>query len=86
VIVTKIGASRPSDKSWVHALSGEELIDAVHDDLGNLGLDALGVVNLRVGGIMGPPGDSIEEPLSVLAELKRQGLVCHLGVSDVTPT
>jgi pyridoxine 4-dehydrogenase len=83
VIVTKVGARRPEDKSWVHALSRQELIDAVHDNLRNLGLDSLHVVNLRVGGAMGPSEGSIEEPLTVLAELKRQGLVRHLGLSNV---
>ena len=62
VIVTKLGARRGEDKSWVHALSRQELIDAVHDNLRNLGLDALDVVNLRVGGVMGPSEGSIEEP------------------------
>jgi aryl-alcohol dehydrogenase-like predicted oxidoreductase len=85
VIVTKVGARRPEDKSWVHALSRQELIDAVHSNLQNLGLDTLDVVNLRVGGVMAPSEGSIEEPLTVLAELKRQGLVRHLGVSNVTP-
>jgi pyridoxine 4-dehydrogenase len=85
VIVTKLGARRGSDKSWIHALSREGLIDGVHDNLRNLGLDALDVVNLRVGGIMEPREESIEEPLTVLAELKRQGLVRHIGLSNVTP-
>src|SRR2546422_10026931 len=85
VIVTKVGARRGEDKSWLHALSPQELIDAVHDNLRNLGLDKLDVVNLRVGGVMGPSEGSIEEPLTVLAELKRQGLIRHLGVSNVTP-
>jgi aryl-alcohol dehydrogenase-like predicted oxidoreductase len=85
VIVTKVGARRPPDKSWVHALSRQELIDAVHDNLRNLELDALDVVNLRVGGVMGPSEGSIEEPLTVLAELKRQGLIRHLGLSNVSP-
>lgn len=85
VIVTKVGARRPEDKSWVHALSRQELIDAVHDNLRNLGLDTLDVVNLRVGGIMGPSEGSIEEPLTVLAELKQQGLIRHLGLSNVSP-
>src|SRR5882672_11281845 len=75
VIVTKVGARRPADKSWVHALSGQELIDGIHDNLRNLGLDALDVVNLRVGGVMGPSAGSIAEPLTVLAGLKRQGLI-----------
>jgi pyridoxine 4-dehydrogenase len=85
VIVTKVGARRGADKSWIHALSRQELIDAVHDNLRNLGLDKLDVVNLRVGGVMGPTEGSIEEPLTVLAELKRQGLIRHLGVSNVSP-
>jgi pyridoxine 4-dehydrogenase len=85
VIVTKVGARRPPDKSWAHALSRQELIDAVHDNLRNLGLDTLDVVNLRVGGVMGPSEGSIEEPLTVLAELKGRGLVRHLGLSNVSP-
>jgi pyridoxine 4-dehydrogenase len=85
VIVTKVGGRRGTDKSWIHALSRQELIDAVHDNLRNLGLDRLDVVNLRVGGVMGPSEGSIEEPLTVLAELKGQGLIRHLGVSNVTP-
>jgi aryl-alcohol dehydrogenase-like predicted oxidoreductase len=83
-IVTKVGARRGADKSWTHALSPEELLDGVHDNLRNLGLDALDVVNLRVGGIMEPSEGSIEEPLTVLAELKRQGLIRQIGVSNVT--
>jgi aryl-alcohol dehydrogenase-like predicted oxidoreductase len=85
VIVTKVGARRGEDKSWFHALSPQELIDAVHDNLRNLGLDTLDVVNLRVGDVMGPSEGSIEEPLTVLAELKRQGLIRHLGLSNVSP-
>jgi pyridoxine 4-dehydrogenase len=85
VIVTKVGARRGADKSWIHALSRQELIDAVHDNLQNLGLDKLDVVNLRVGDVMGPVDGSIEQPLTVLAELKRQGLIRHLGLSNVTP-
>jgi pyridoxine 4-dehydrogenase len=85
VIVTKLGARRGEDKSWIHALSRQELIDGAHDNLRNLGLDALDVVNLRVGGIMGPTEGSIEEPLTVLAELKQQGLIRHLGLSNVSP-
>jgi pyridoxine 4-dehydrogenase len=85
VIVTKVGARRGEDKSWIHALSRQELIDGVHDNLRNLGLDKLDVVNLRVGGVAGPTEGSIEEPLTVLAELKRQGLIRHLGLSNVTP-
>src|SRR5437868_9691027 len=79
VIATKVGARRGADKSWIHALSRQELIDGVHDNLRNLGIDRLDVVNLRVGGVMEPSEGSIEEPLTVLAELKRQGLVRHIG-------
>ncbi len=85
VIVTKVGARRGADKSWIHALSRQELIDAVHDNLRNLGLEKLDVVNLRMGGVLKPSEGSIEEPLTVLAELQRQGLIRHLGVSNVTP-
>jgi aryl-alcohol dehydrogenase-like predicted oxidoreductase len=85
VIVTKVGARRGADKSWTHALSRQELIDAVHDNLRNLGLDKLDVVNLRVGEVLKPSEGSIEEPLTVLAELQRQGLIRHLGLSNVTP-
>jgi len=85
VIVTKVGARRGADKSWIPALSRQELIDAVHDNLKNLGLDALDVINLRVGGFMEPSEGSIAEPLSVLAELKNQGLIRHIGLSNVTP-
>ncbi len=85
MIVTKVGARRGEDKSWIHALSRQELIDGVHDNLRNLGLDALDVVNLRVGGITGPTEGSIEEPLTVLVELKRQGLIRHIGLSNVSP-
>ena len=84
VIVTKVGARRGEDKSWIHALSRQELVDGVHDNLRNLGLDRLDVVNLRVGGVMGPSEGSIEEPLTALAELKRQGLIRHLGLSNVS--
>src|SRR5213593_393955 len=85
VIVTKVGARRGADKSWIPALSRQELIDAVHDNLRNLGLDKLDVVNLRVGEVLKPSEGSIEEPLTVLAELQRQGLIRHLGLSNVTP-
>jgi pyridoxine 4-dehydrogenase len=85
VIVTKLGARRGPDKSWPHARSRQELIDGVHDNLRNLGLDRLDVVNLRVGGVDRPSEGSIEEPLTVLAELKRQGLIRHLGLSNIAP-
>jgi aryl-alcohol dehydrogenase-like predicted oxidoreductase len=85
VIVTKLGARRGADKSWLHALSRQALIDGTLDNLRNLGRDTLDVVNLRVGGVMGPSDGSIEEPLTVLAELQRQGLIRHIGLSNVTP-
>jgi pyridoxine 4-dehydrogenase len=86
VIVTKISARRGADGSWLPAMSREELIQAVHDNLRNLGLDALEVVNFRsMHGIHGPAEGSIEAPLTVLAELQRQGLVRHIGLSNVTP-
>jgi pyridoxine 4-dehydrogenase len=84
VIVTKLGARRGAEKSWIPALSRQELIDGVHDNLRNLSLDTLDVVNLRVGGFTEPSEGSIAEPLSVLAELKRQGLIRHIGLSNVT--
>jgi len=85
VIVTKVGARRGEDKSWLPALARQELIDAVHDNLRNLGVDKLDVVNLRVGGFTEPSKGSIEEPLTILAELKRQGVIRHLGLSNVSP-
>ena len=85
VIVTKLGARRGEDKSWIPALSRKELIDGAHDNLRNLGVERLDVVNLRVGGFTEPSEGSIEEPLSVLAELKRQGLIGHIGLSNITP-
>ena len=86
VIVTKVGARRGEDGSWNHALSRQELIEGVHANLRNLGVNTLDVVNLRVGGMMGPSEGSIGEPLNVLAELKRQGLIHHIGLSNITPT
>jgi aryl-alcohol dehydrogenase-like predicted oxidoreductase len=85
VIVTKIGARRGQDASWIPALSRQEIIDGIHDNLRNLGLDKLDVVNLRVGGIEGPVEGSIAEPLTVLAELQQQGVIQHLGLSNVSP-
>lgn len=85
VIVTKLGARRGADKSWIHALSRQELIEGVHDNLKNLGLDHIEVANLRVGGMAEPIEGSIEEPLAVLADLKRQGLIRHIGLSNVSP-
>ena len=86
VIVTKIGARRGSDGSWVSAFSPAELTQAVHDNLRNLGLDALDVVNLRcMFSVHGPADGSIEQPLNALVELQRKGLVRHIGLSNVTP-
>ena len=85
VIVTKIGARRGEDGSWLPAFSREALTQAVHDNLRNLGLDVLDVVNLRIMfDAHGPAEGSIEAPLTVLAELQRQGLVRHIGLSNVT--
>jgi len=86
VIVTKLGARRGDDASWIPAHSRQELIDGVHDNLRNLGLDHLDIVNLRVGAVLEPSEGSIEESLTVLAELKRQGLIRHIGLSNITPT
>ena len=85
VIVTKVGARRGPDKSWPAALSREELTQAVHDNLRNLGLEALQIVNLRVGGPFGPNQNAIEEPLTVLADLQKQGLIRHIGLSNISP-
>jgi len=82
-IVTKVGARRGPNGSWEPALGKHALIDAVHSNLRNLGVEALDVVNLRVGPPLHPDGDSIAEPWSVLAELARQGLIRHLGLSTV---
>ena len=86
VIVTKVGARRGDDKSWNPAFSPEELTQAVHDNLRNLGLDVLDVVNLRaMFSAHGPAEGSLEAPLTALAELQRKGLVRHIGLSNVTP-
>ena len=85
VIVTKLGARRGADKSWIPARSRQELIDGAHDNLRNLCLDHLEVVNLRVGGFTQPIEGSIAEPLSALVDLKREGLVRHIGLSNITP-
>jgi pyridoxine 4-dehydrogenase len=82
-IVTKVGALRDEQGNWPHALSRDELRQAISDNLGRLGLDAMDVVNLRVGGFDSPTPGSIEEPFTVLAELQREGLIRHLGLSTV---
>ncbi|MGW2635603.1 oxidoreductase [Streptomyces sp. NPDC001348] len=87
VIVTKVGARRTPDKEWPAALSPRELREAVHANLRHLGRDRLDVVNLRIvaeGGGIGPDG-SLAEPFGALAELREEGLIRHLGVSNVTP-
>ena len=84
VIVTKVGAVRGDDASWIPALTPADLTHAVHDNLRNLGVDALDVVNLRVGGLHGPSEASIGEQFATLVGLQRQGLIKHLGLSNVT--
>src|SRR5579863_10156843 len=84
VLVTKVGARRGEDSSWIPALSRQELIDGVEDNLRNLGVDVLDVVNLRVGGFTAPGDGPIEGPFSVLAELRSHGKIRELGVSNVT--
>jgi aryl-alcohol dehydrogenase-like predicted oxidoreductase len=85
VLVTKVGARRGPDKSWNPAFSREDLTQAVHDNLRNLGLEALDVVNLRLMfDVHGPAEGPIEEPLGVLADLQRQGLIRHIGLSNAT--
>jgi len=87
VIVTKLGARRPSDGSWQPAISPEDLTAGVHDNLRNLGLDALDIVNYRaMGSIHGPKEGSIAEEVRVLADLRRKGLIRHIGISNVTAT
>ncbi|WP_213938979.1 aldo/keto reductase family oxidoreductase [Pseudomonas sp. dw_612] len=87
VIVTKVGAQRGTDGSWKPAQTPAELVQAVHDNLRNLGRDVMDVVNYRAWGNLHSPGDeSIEEQFTALAELQRQGLIRHLGVSNVTAT
>ncbi len=85
VIVTKLGARRPADKSWLPAISPQELTSGVHDNLRNLGLEVLDIVNYRaMGSGQGPEEGSIAEQVTVLADLKRKGLIRHIGVSNVT--
>ncbi len=87
VIVTKLGGRRPPDQSWQPAISPQELTAGVHDNLRNLGLDALDIVNYRVMGAgHGPEEGSIAEQVTVLAELRRKGLIRHIGLSNVTAT
>jgi len=83
-IVTKLGAMRGDDASWIMARSPADLTQGVHDNLRNLGVDVIDVVNLRVGGIHDPIEGSIEQAFTTLAELQQQGLIRHLGLSNVT--
>jgi pyridoxine 4-dehydrogenase len=83
-LVTKVGALRDAEGGWFKALAPDQLRQAVHDNLNHLGLDALDVVNLRVGAVEGPEPGSIAEPFTVLAELQQEGLIKHLGVSTVS--
>lgn len=82
-IVTKIGFMRGADQSWLPAASSQQLRDAVHDNLRNLNLDVLDVVNLRAPGIAGPDGSSLADPLATLLRLKEEGLIRHIGLSNV---
>ena len=87
VLVTKIGARRDQQGNWLSAFSRDEMTAAVHDNLRRLGRDVLDVVNLRLMfSPLGPAEGSLEEPLTILAELQQQGLIKHLGISNVTPT
>jgi pyridoxine 4-dehydrogenase len=83
-IVTKVGARRDAEGGWPHARLPEELRSAVHDNLRNLGLDALDAVNLRLGGFDGPEPGSVEEQFSALAQMQQDGLIKHLGISTVS--
>jgi pyridoxine 4-dehydrogenase len=83
-IVTKVGAFRDAEGGWPKALAPDQLRQAVHDNLSNLGLDVLNVVNLRVGGLDRPEPGSLAAPFTVLAELQQEGLIRHLGVSTVS--
>ena len=85
VIVTKIGGRRGADKSWLPAYGRDELISAVHDNLRNLHVDALDVVNLRLGAGHGAETPSLVDMLATVIDLKRQGLIKHIGLSNVTP-
>jgi pyridoxine 4-dehydrogenase len=83
-IVTKVGASRDAEGGWPHARSPEQLRQAVHDNLSHLGLDALDVVNLRLGGVEGPEPGSVAVPFTALAQMQQEGLIRHLGISTVS--
>jgi len=84
VIVTKVGGRRGDDKSWLTALKKDEIVSAIHDNLRNLKLETIDIVNLRVGDIFSTNHESVEEPLTALIDLKRQGFVKHIGLSTVS--
>jgi pyridoxine 4-dehydrogenase len=84
VIVSKVGYLRGADSSWNPALSTEKLTGAIHSNLRNLGLDSIDVVNLRVGDAQGPTEASLEKPLAVLRQLQDQGLILHIGLSNIS--
>jgi pyridoxine 4-dehydrogenase len=83
-IVTKVGARRDAEGGWPHARSPQQLRDAVHENLRNLGLDVLDAVNLRLGGFDGPEPGSVEEQFTALAQMQQEGLIRHLGLSTVS--
>jgi pyridoxine 4-dehydrogenase len=85
VIVSKIGGKRSNDGSWHSALTRDEIVSAAHDNLRNLNLEAIDIVNLRVGNMMTPSDESIEEPLSAMIDLKKQGLIKQIGLSTISP-
>jgi len=84
VIVSKVGARRLPDKSWVRALAKNEIVSAIHDNLRNLKLEAIDIVNLRLGDFLSAVDESVEEPLSALTDLKKQGLIKHIGLSTIS--
>jgi pyridoxine 4-dehydrogenase len=83
-IVTKVGAARDADGGWPHARSPRELREQVHDNLRNLGVDVLDAVNMRVGGFDSPEPGSVAEPFGALAEMRKEGLIKHLGISTAS--
>ncbi|MBS1992773.1 MAG: oxidoreductase [Cyanobacteria bacterium SZAS LIN-3] len=84
VIVSKIGARRGDDKSWIRAMAKDEIVAGIHDNLRNLKIEAIDVVNLRMGGLTNPVEEPLLEQLGVLVDLKKQGLIKHIGLSTVT--
>jgi aryl-alcohol dehydrogenase-like predicted oxidoreductase len=84
VIVTKVGGKRGDDKSWLRAIKPDDIVAAIHDNLRNLKLEAIDIVNLRLGDMFGPSDELVEEPLAALIDLKKQGLIKHIGLSTVS--